>query len=168
LAPPLIGAALILPLVLPLVQVTRLHSLPASSQQSSGLGDTVGFPELARTVAAQDASLTREGKPPSAIFAGYYAEAAALNVFEPGSRLPPVLSGQNAYWTWGPGHAGDQTVLVVDALGTLKPYFASCRLLTTFHAPYHVRNDWTGIPIGVCTGPRESWGAIWPSLKYFG
>jgi len=168
LAAPLVGTALILPLELPLVPVGDVHSLPSSSQANSNFGDTIGFPELARAIANQDAALVRAGQPPTSIFAGFYGEAAAVNVFDSGRHLPPVLSGHNAYWMWGPGRASDRTVLVVDALGQLKPYFGSCRLLTTYHAPYQVKNDWTGIPIGVCTGPRASWTRIWPNLKQYG
>jgi hypothetical protein len=80
---------------------------------------------------------------------------------------PPVLSGHNSYWMWGPGHTSDRTVLVVDALSQVKPYFASCRLLTTFYAPYHVHRDWTGLQIGVCTGPAASWTALWTHLKHY-
>jgi hypothetical protein len=149
--------------------VVDVHSLPASAQQNSDIGDTVGFPQLARAILAQDAALTRAGERPTSIYAAFYAEAAAVNVLAPPHhRLPPVLSGQNAYWMWGPGNASDHTVLVVDALGSLRPYFASCRLLATYHAPYHVKNDWTDIPIGVCTGPATGWKAIWPHLKYYG
>jgi hypothetical protein len=83
-------------------------------------------------------------------------------------HLPPVLSGHNAYWMWGPGHASDRTVLVVDALGRLRHYFANCRLLTTYHAPYQVQNDWTPIQIGICTGPVASWHTLWPHLKHYG
>jgi hypothetical protein len=79
-----------------------------------------------------------------------------------------VLSGHNAYWMWGPGPASDHAVLVVDALGQLRPYFASCRLLTTYHAPYGVQNDWTDLQIGVCTGPVAGWRTLWPHLKYYG
>ena len=56
----------------------------------------------------------------------------------------------------------------VDALPQLRPYFASCRLLTTYNPPYHVQNDWTDIQIGVCTGPIASWHTLWPHLKYYG
>ena len=79
-----------------------------------------------------------------------------------------MLSGNNAYWMRGPGLASDRTVLVVDALGKLKPYFGRCRLLTTYHAPYQVKNDWTSIPIGVCTDPDASWNTLWPHLKFYG
>ena len=166
-AAPLVGAAIVLPAVLPLVPVGHVRDLPASSQHSD-LGDTVGWPQLTRAIAAQDAALVRTGEPPTSIFTGYYGEAAVLDVLGSAYHLPPVLSGHNAFWMWGPGHASDRTVLVVDALGRLRPYFAGCRLLTTYYAPHHVRNDWTGIQIGVCTGPTAGWATLWPHLRHYG
>jgi hypothetical protein len=168
IAAPLIGVALVLPLTLPLLPARDVHALPASYQQSAAIGDSIGWPQLTRAVAAQDKALTRSGQPPTSIFTGYYGEAAALDVLGSSDHLPPVLSGHNAYWMWGPGLASDRTVLVVDALGQLKPHFASCRLLSSYHAPYDVDNDWTGLQIGVCTGPVASWPALWPHLKHYG
>ncbi|HEY6276204.1 MAG TPA: glycosyltransferase family 39 protein [Streptosporangiaceae bacterium] len=166
LAAPLVGMALTLPSLLPILPVSQAHSLPSSSR--STLGDTVGWPQLTRAVAAQDAALVRAGQRPTSIFTGYYGEAAALDVLGGADHLPPVLSGHNAYWMWGPGHASDRTVLAVDALPMLRPYFASCRLLTTYNAPYHVQNDWTGIQIAVCTHPAAAWPTLWPHLKHYG
>jgi hypothetical protein len=163
----LVGVVVALPSLLPILPVSDVHDLPASSQQSS-LGDTIGWPQLTQAVAAQDAALARAGQPPTSIFTGYYAEAGALDVLGSADHLPPVLSGHNAYWMWGPGRASDRTVLVVDALGQLRPYFASCRRLTTYYAPYHMQNDWTDIQIGVCTGPVASWGTLWPHLRHYG
>ena len=167
IAASLVGLVL-LPDALPVVPVTTVHTLAATAQQSSDLGDTIGWPQLTRAVAAQDAALARAGHPPTAIFTGYYGEAAALGVLGAGYHLPPVLSGHNAYWMWGPGRAADTTVLVVDALGRLRPYFASCRLLATYHAPYNVQNNWTPLQIGVCTGPDAGWPELWPRLKHYG
>ena len=163
----LVGMAVILPALLPLLPVTDVHSLPASSQHSSA-GDTVGWPQLTRAVAAQDAALVRAGQPPTSIFTGFYGEAAALDVLGTADHLPPVLSGHNAYWMWGPERASDRTVLAVDALGQLRPDFARCRLLTTYYASYHVQNDWTNVQIGVCTGPVASWRTLWPRLRHYG
>ncbi len=164
-AAPLVGMAVILPGLLPILPA---RDLPASSQHSTELGDTIGWPQLTRAVAAQDAALVRAGQPPTSIFTGFYAEAGALDVLGSAYHLPPVLSGHNAYWMWGPGQASDRTVLAVDALGQLRPYFASCRVLTTYHAPYHVHNDWTGLQIGVCTGPVTSWRTLWLHLQHYG
>jgi hypothetical protein len=167
IAAPLVGMAIILPGVLPIVSAGHVRDLPASSQHAD-IGDTVGWPQLTHAVAAQDAALVHAGQPPTSVFTGYYGEAAALDVLGSADRLPPVLSGHNAYWMWGPGRASDRTVLVVDALGQLRPDFANCRLLTTYYAPYHVHNDWTSIQIGVCTGPAASWRALWPHLRHYG
>ena len=167
IAPPLVGLALILPGLLPVVPIGDVHDLPASEQRGT-LGDTIGWPQLAGAVAAQDAALVRAGRPATSIFTGYYGEAATLDVLGAADHLPPVLSGHNAYWMWGPGTASDRTVLAVDALGQLRPYFASCRLLATHNPPYRVRNDWTGLQIGVCTGPVASWRTLWPHLKHYG
>jgi 4-amino-4-deoxy-L-arabinose transferase-like glycosyltransferase len=163
----LVGVTAVLPLLLPVLPVSGVHALPASSQQGS-LGDTIGWPQLTRAVATQNAALVRAGQRPTSIFTGYYAEASALQVLGSADHLPPVLSGHNAYWMWGPGRASDRTVLVVDGLASLRPYFARCRVLTTHHAPYRVQNDWTGLQFGVCTGPRAGWPALWPHLKHYG
>jgi 4-amino-4-deoxy-L-arabinose transferase-like glycosyltransferase len=163
----LVGVALILPQVLPILPATVVHSLPATAQHSS-VGDSIGWPQLTRAVAAQDAALVRGGQAPTSIFTGYYPEAATLSVYGASDHLPPVLSGHNAYWMWGPGRASDRTVLAVDALSQLRPYFASCHVLTTVNPPFHVQNDWTGIQIGVCSGPTASWGVLWPHLKLYG
>ena len=165
-AAPLAGLVL-MPLYLPVVPVTDVHSLPSSAQHLSNVGDTIGWPQIVSAVAAQDSALARAGQPPTSIFTGAYGEAGALDVLSSGYRLPPVLSGHNTYWMWGPGQASDRTVLVVDALEQLRPYFASCRLLDTFNPPYHVQNDWTDLQIGVCTGPVAGWNVIWPHLRHY-
>jgi Dolichyl-phosphate-mannose-protein mannosyltransferase len=187
----LVTTAVFLLADLAIVPAGDVHKLPGSSQHSAAVGNTVGWPQLVRAVAslglvrnfpgrpaigwpqlvravaAQDAALVRAGQPPTSIFTGWYTEAAALDVLGSADHLPPVLSGHNAYWLWGLGHASDRTVLVVDALGGLRPYFASCRLLTTYHAPDQVRNGWTPIQIGVCTGPSAGWHTLWPRLKHY-
>ncbi|HZC62378.1 MAG TPA: hypothetical protein VE464_12160, partial [Streptosporangiaceae bacterium] len=112
LVAPLVGLALILPGLLPVVPIGDVHDLPAGEQRGT-LGDTIGWPQLAGAVAAQDAALVRAGRPPTSIFTGYYGEAAPLDVLGAADHLPPVLSGHNAYWMWGPGTASDRTVRLI-------------------------------------------------------
>ena len=162
----LVGVAVTLPQILPILPASVVHALPYSAQHSS-VGDSIGWPQLTRAVAAQDAALVRAGQAPTSIFTGYYPEAATLAVYGAADHLPPVLSGHNSYWMWGPGRASDRTVLVVDALALLRPYFARCRVLSTYNPPFHVRSDWTDIQIGLCTGPTASWSVLWPHLKLY-
>ena len=92
----------------------------------------------------------------------------ALLLYGGPDHLPPVVSAHNSFYTWGPPRgASDTTVLVVDALGQLRPYFASCRQLAVFNPPDQVISDWNNTPIGVCTGPTASWQALWPHLKHY-
>jgi 4-amino-4-deoxy-L-arabinose transferase-like glycosyltransferase len=161
-----VGLAALLPLLLPVLPVSDVHKLPVSIQQSS-LGDTIGWPQLTSAVEAEEAALAGAGQRPTTTFPRNYGEASALQVYGSADLRAPVLSGHNAYWMWGPARASDRTVLVVDALGSLRPYFASCRLLTTYHAPDQVQNSWTGLQIGVCTGPDASWPALWPHLRHY-
>ena len=164
-AAPLVSIAISVQTILPVVPVAYLHDVPELDIVTTA--DTVGWPQLAGAVAAQDAALARAGQAPTSIFTGNYGEAGALDVLGTGDHLPPVLSGQNGYWIWGPARASDRTVLVVDALGWLRPYFARCRLLTTYNPPDHVPSDFTGLQIGVCTGPSAGWPELWPRLKHY-
>jgi len=161
-----VGAILVATLVtvtavLPVWPVQDLHA----HSTSADLADTVGWPQLARAVAAEDKSLTAAATPPTSIFAGGYPEAAALDVLGP-TGLPPVLSGHNAYNMWGPGAASDSTVLAVDAADQLRPYFAQCRTVATVVVPYQVNNDFTGLNLSLCTGPTTSWTGLWSHLKH--
>jgi 4-amino-4-deoxy-L-arabinose transferase-like glycosyltransferase len=163
---PLVSIAISVQTILPVVPIAYLHDVPNLDKIATA--DTFGWPQLARVVAAQDAALTRAGQAPTSIFTGNYGEAGALDVLGTAAYLPPVLSGNNNYWIWGPGQAADRIVLVVDALGWLRPYFARCRVLTTYYVPYRVPSDFTGLDIGVCTGPVASWRALWPHLQNYG
>jgi hypothetical protein len=165
LAATLVGVAIALPADLPVVPVADLHDIKGQDQVTTG--DTVGWPQLTQTVSAQNAALRRAGQPPTSIFAGNYGEAGALDVLGTADHLPPVLSGHNTFWLWGPGRASDAVVLVVDALDALRPYFASCRVLTTYNPPYHVQNAYNGMQIGVCTGPKAGLPALWPHLTHY-
>lgn len=163
------GAALtivaVVPQALPTVPIADVHMLPGAPDKS--VNDDIGWPQLVADTAAQEAALTREGHAPTSIYTGAYAEAGALDLYGGPYHLPPVISAHNSFWTWGPGDASDTTVLVVDALGQLRPYFASCRQLAVYNPPDQVQNDWNNIPIGVCTGPSASWKTLWPHLKHY-
>jgi hypothetical protein len=96
IAAPLVGIAIILLLVLPILPTGDVHHLSASSQRSSGMGDTGGWPQLTPR-SQRKARPWSGGRPPTSIFTGYCEEAAALDVLGSAYHLPPVLSGHNAY-----------------------------------------------------------------------
>jgi hypothetical protein len=159
----LTGTLYTLPGVLPLLPIATVHRVSGASS----LEDGIGWPQLTAVVAAQDAALTRAGQPPTSVYTGSYAEAGALDLYGGPYHLPPVISGHNTFWLWGPGDASDTTVLYVDSASQLKPYFTSCRQLAVYNPPDHVKNDWNDLPVGVCTGPAGSWVRLWPRLRHY-
>ena len=105
----------------------------------------------------------------TSVFTSNYGEAGALGVYWGSGRdLPPVLSGHNTYWSWGPGHAPDATVLAIGSVDQLRPHFASCRYAATFRPPHNVDNDENGAQIWVCTGPSGPWPNFWAGLRHLG
>ncbi|HEY6316159.1 MAG TPA: glycosyltransferase family 39 protein [Streptosporangiaceae bacterium] len=159
----LAGTVVVVPLALPLLPIATLHTVSGTTN----IADGIGWPQLTAEVAAQDAALTRAGQPPTSIFTGADAEAGALDVYGGPYHLPPVISGHNTFWLWGPGDASDTTVLYVDGPGQLWLYFASCRQLAVYNPPDQVKNNWNDLAIGVCTGPSGSWKTLWPHLKHY-
>jgi hypothetical protein len=157
-----VGTVLVVPSTLPVLPTASLHKVSGATS----IADGVGWQQLTADVAAQDAALTRAGRPPTSIFTGAYAEAGALDLYGGRYHLPPVISGHNTFWLWGPGAASDNTVLYVDAGDQLMPYFANCHQLGTYNPPDHVTNDWNDLAIGVCTGPDGTWKSLWPHMKH--
>ena len=159
----LVGTVAALPGALPLLPIASVHEVSGATS----IADGIGWPQLTAEVAAQEAALTRAGQPPTSVFTGDYAQAGALETYGGPDHLPPVISGHNSFWLWGPGDASDTTVLYVDAAGELKPYFASCRQLAVYDPPDQVKNDWNDLTIGVCTGPSGSWTTLWPHMRHY-
>ena len=94
-----------------------------------------------------------------------YSEASPLVLL--GSGLPPVYSGHNAYWDWGPPPA-DRTVVV--HVGDWRPadwsqFFTDCRTVARVDNGLGLANSEQGKPIDVCTGLRAPWSTLWPSLR---
>ncbi len=168
LAPP-IASALSIALVLPVLPEAVLARFGGFHSINYNLAETVGWPQLADEVKAAYESLPERQRLGTSVFTSNYGEAGALGVYWGSGRgLPPVLSGHNTYWSWGPGHAPDATVLALGSVAQLRPHFASCRYAATFRPPHNIDNDENGTQIWVCTGPSGPWASFWAGLRHLG
>ena len=50
----------------------------------------------------------------TAILAGNYGEAGAIDRYGPGDGLPPAFSGANNFWYWGPPPPRDKSAIAVN------------------------------------------------------
>ncbi|MGV3518906.1 ArnT family glycosyltransferase [Luteitalea sp.] len=130
--------------------------------------DMFGWETLADDVARVVAMLTADERATARIYTQNYGEAGALEYYGPSRGLPPVISGHNAYWHWGPGPDTGGGVLIivggraVDHREVFLDVAERGRTTCTLCMPYE-----QALPIFVARGLRIPLSEIWPAVKHF-
>jgi 4-amino-4-deoxy-L-arabinose transferase-like glycosyltransferase len=166
----LLGAALVLSLavsaflVLPLVPVDKLARTPVPSVYYDA-GETVGWPELAVTVA--DVRDRIPPDQPTAVLTANYGEAGAVDRFLP--QLAPAYSGHNAYGTWGPPPEHVATLIVVGfPEQRVREWFGDVELAARVDNGVGLDNDEQNAPVWIGRRRRASWDVLWSQLVRLG
>ncbi len=129
--------------------------------------EEVGWPDLVDTIAGIRDSLPAG----TAILAGNYGEAGAIDLYGPAHGLPNAISGINSYWLRGYGNPPPQTLIVVGmSRDFLERNFSSCEVAGHVTNRYGVKNEEaTEHPdIYVCRGLLRAWPEFWKGFQYFG
>lgn len=158
------GAAVAL-LTLPVLPLTTYAetSLPTAVTDTA---EQVGWPQLVATVERVVAALPPGERADAVILTSNYGEAGALELL--GRGLPPVYSGHNSFWYWGPPPAA-RTVVVHVGYWTpadWSPYFLGCHTVAQIDNGLGIPNQEQGQAVSVCTGLRTSWPSIWPAMRH--
>jgi Dolichyl-phosphate-mannose-protein mannosyltransferase len=129
------------------------------------VGETIGWPQLARTVANVAGRLPAGARP--VVVTANYGEAGAIDRFGPALGLPQAYSGHNAYSHWGPPPDGSAPVIAIgfdpDKLAT---HMRGCTIATHVTNSAGVDNDENGAAVAVCDAPLRPWSLVWPSLTH--
>ena len=131
------------------------------------LADRLGWPELAADVARVIDALPAGERAGAAIFTTNYGRAGALELYGERWGLPPVASGHNSWWLWGPP-AAEPTVLILVG-GRIEEHreaFESVELEATHRCELCMPFE-REIPIFVGRGWKRPIAEIWPSTKEF-
>jgi Dolichyl-phosphate-mannose-protein mannosyltransferase len=139
--------------------------------------ETIGWPQVVRTVDAVWTSLPPSQRASAVLFADNYGLAGAINELGRGTGLPTAVSRQNSEWWWGPGNPRATTIVAVTpgpaGGGTdydgfyLLQFFTSVRMVATLSNPYGLHNQQWGGHVYICTGPLQPWGQIWLQLREY-
>ena len=160
-----LSGALVAYLTLPVLPVATFAttSLPSSVPTSA---EQIGWPQLVAQVQQVVAALPAGERANAVILTNNYGEAGALDLL--GKGLPPVYSGHNGFWYWGPPPAGRTVVVHVGdwTAADWSPFFASCRTVARIDNGLGIDNQEQGQAISVCRGLRMPWTAIWPRLRH--
>jgi 4-amino-4-deoxy-L-arabinose transferase-like glycosyltransferase len=163
------GAALALPLTLPVLPESGLATGSWEGAVNKDLSATVGWPDFVRQIALTASRLPGTDRRRLVIYTGDYGAAGAIDLYGPGYGLPQAISGHNSFWWWGPGRAPDDSATI--AVGLPRAY-----LLTLFRhvqaagqvtTPGGVWTEERGAPIWICTGQVESWAKAWPAARHY-
>ncbi|MFI5892077.1 glycosyltransferase family 39 protein [Actinoplanes sp. NPDC051513] len=159
-----VSGALVAVLTLPVLPVADYAetTLPATVPDTA---NQIGWPQFVATVEQVVTELPPEQRAHAMILANDYSEASPLILL--GKELPPVYSGHNSYWTWGPPPA-ERTVVV--HVGDWRPgnwaqYFTGCRDVAHIDNRLGIDNSEQGKQVTVCAGIRGSWTTIWPAIR---
>jgi len=152
-------------LVLPIVPAASLASTPIPDIYGES-AEQVGWPELVAAVEGVVDGLTPEERAVAAIVTSNYGEAGALELL--GSDLPPVYSGHNAYWDWGPP-ADDRTVAIVLAWSDPNTWgvgLTACRLAARVDNGVGLANEEQGAGVWICPDVATPWSTGWDGFRH--
>ena len=158
-----VGAAI----AMPLLPARALATVPLQ-KINYDLAETIAWPREVALVAREYHALPPGQRAGTAILAGNYGEAGAIDRYGPGAGLPPAFSGANNFWYWGPPPARDKSAIAVNIdPALLRWLFTSVRPVAVFRNGLGVSDDEQGAVIYRATGLRTSWAAAWPLLRDF-
>jgi hypothetical protein len=147
--------------------VTPVRSLPAAvAYVNQTARDSVGWPTYVHEIADVYVTLPLTQRSRTVIVTDNYGEAGALARYGGAYRLPPVYSGQNQLYDYGPPPAWATTVIVVGLEHAARD-FTTCTINGHLDDGVGVSNEEQGRPITVCRGPREPWPLLWPAFRHY-
>ena len=177
----IISGLLLAPLAMPVLPPATfaqtygaLSSLGNASagQQTQGvfpqyLGDRFGWTELAAQVSRVYQGLPAQEKAEACILTENYGEAGALDFYRTQYHLPPVLSGHNTYFLWGPGACSGNVLITINvAAPKLQRVYGSVTPAGTTACAYCVSGE-NDVPIYIATNPSANLPQVWPIAKHF-
>jgi 4-amino-4-deoxy-L-arabinose transferase-like glycosyltransferase len=162
-----LAGALASVVALPVLPVTALARGPVLAINED-LAEQVAWPREVALVARVYASLPAEQRPRTALLAGNYGEAGAIDRYGAQFGLPEAFSGHNSFWLWGPPPARDTAVVAVGAdPAVLRREFRVVRLAAVWDNGLGVPDDEQGTRVYVATGLRVPWATAWPAFRIY-
>ncbi len=160
-------AILLAPAVMPILPpATTVHIYGPLEQE---LADRLGWHSLTKTVEQVYDSLPPAQRAQACVMASNYGEAGALSQLATPGRLPPVISGHNNYYLWGPGTCTGQVLIGVGySPDDFKDTYATIVIAATQKCPYCVSFE-QDVPIVVASNPMIpiDLAQLWPSVKHY-
>ena len=129
-------------------------------------GDQFGWQEMVAKVAEVYNELPPEEREKTAIYAGNYGEAGAIDFFGAKYNLPKAISGHQSYFLWGHrGYTGEVLIILGATREELEEKCRSVEEKTAVDNPYSMNEEKYNILI--CRGTKQTLPEIWSKLKHW-
>lgn len=175
-----LNAALVAPLVLPLLPLPRylayakaLGVAPSTSEKKAlgplpqHFADMFGWPEMAESIAGVYRSLPEADRAKTAVYVYNYGEAAAVDFFGGPLGLPPALCAHNNYFLWGARGQKPEIFLVYGGRREgPERVFSSVEAGAVFTNPWVMPYE-SDRTVWICRGLKMPLAEIWPGEKNF-
>lgn len=176
----LVTGLAVLPLATPLLPPDRLVAYmgaigvepPRDQVGESGplpihFGLRFGWEALVDAVAAARDRLGPDERRRTALLAPSFGASGALHFVGRGRGLPPVISGHNNYFLWGPGEADGQVLIAVTSdPGALEAVYESVERIAEVDCEY-CEGEIDGWSVFICRGLRIPFEEFWQRSKHF-
>lgn len=169
----LVSAPIVLPILPPDKIVPYMESLGIKVSRTettmTGLlpqhfADEFGWPEMVASVAGVYNTLPPEQRIKTAILAGNYGGAGAIDFFGPWYSLPKAISAHQNYYYWGPReYTGESVILLEWDLKDAQHWCGSVQEGPK-NAPYYGMG-WEHYTILICRDFKKPLSEAWPRLK---
>ena len=170
----LIAMPVALPVLSPssTAQYIREHGIQQSYEKGvtaklpQNFADRFGWKELADSVAAVIQRLP-ERERHSVLLAGQnYGEAGALEYYGRSLNFPPVISGHNSYWLWGPVNPAEVVIMVGNSRSRMEELFYDVQEGARTSTGWQMNYECNRL-IWICRKPKMPLTEIWPKAKVF-
>jgi hypothetical protein len=140
-----------------------------SYEVHDNFAEQIGWRELTEQVSTVYRSLPADEQTRTAILAGNYGEAGALELYGSEFNLPRVISPANSFWLQGiPDKTIDVLVVVGYSEETAETLFNSCGVAGEVSNSYNVLNEESnGGIILICKGLQRPWTELWLVMRRF-
>jgi 4-amino-4-deoxy-L-arabinose transferase-like glycosyltransferase len=126
--------------------------------------DEFGWPEMVATVAGVYNSLPHDERAKTAILAGNYGGAGAIDFFGPRYGLPKAISAHQNYYYWGPrNYTGESVILLEWNLEDAQYWCGSVDVGPKIAPPLGM--GWEHYDILLCHNFKVPLSQAWPKLK---
>jgi hypothetical protein len=143
-------------------QTEVAHSGPLPQHFS----DEFGWPEMVQTIAGIYNSLPPEIRAKTAILAGNYGEAGAIDFFGSQYGLPKAISAHQNYYYWGPRqYTGESLILLQWSRSGARHWCNSVDQGPTLNPEWRMAEE--HYTVWICRGFKVPLDQAWDRLKHW-